>query len=378
MIGQRYQEKKAAVLDVLRRYQSIPDVTDDGVDRSILDQQVKALKDGRYVLAVVGEAKAGKSTLINALLGERILPTDVLQSSSAVVEIFKSDKKFVEVRYADGHSERVHDDDSTPDVDEAVEHLRSIGSLQDRYRSIPTVLIDAYIVQGKIAKGTPLPIGELRNRSGLPLDGKEQLVAEYVADRSLAKIPVEIAFGFPLQYAFDELRLVDSPGVNAVGSVQDRTFAYLQKANAVLFVHSLEGPVELGSFRNFIERIAPDTTKKALFLVLSKSGLLSEIELEEKVSQVLSLFSKWFDPKRVIHVDSILQVVWNDIQNFDTPVALKEHYAERKKHYEALWREERRQEWRDEAVSFDTKLLLLNDTLETTGAIKLRRLGERY
>ena len=83
--------------------------TEDGIDLAFLKDRVKALKDGRYVLVVVGEVKAGKSTFINALLGERILPTDVLQSSSAVVEICKAEKKYVEIRYADGHAETVHD-----------------------------------------------------------------------------------------------------------------------------------------------------------------------------------------------------------------------------------------------------------------------------
>ena len=377
MIGQRYQEKKAAVLDVLRRYQSIRGVTDDGVDAAFLEQRATALRTGQYVLAVVGEAKAGKSTLINALLGERILPTDVLQSSGAVVEILKSDKKFVKVRYADGHSECVCNDGSSPDVDEAVEHLRRIGALQDQYRSIPTALIDAYIVRGRIAKGAPLPIDELKHKSGLSLDDQKQLIAKYVDNRSLAQIPVEIAFGFPLKYAFDELRLVDSPGVNASGGVQDSTFSYLHKANAVLFVHSLEAPVELGSFRDFITHVVPNRTKQTLFLVLSKSGLLSEIEREEKVSEACSLFREWFDPQRVIHVDSMLQSVWKDIHNFDSPVELKKYYAERQKHYEARYRKERRQEWREEVASFDKKLLLLNDTLETTGSTAEQRVVAR-
>ena len=93
------------------------------------------MEDGRYVLAVVGEAKAGKSTLINALLGERILPTGVLQTSSVIVEICKSEKKYVEVHYADRPSQTVYDDPSTPDLDEASEYLRQIGAIKDEYRS---------------------------------------------------------------------------------------------------------------------------------------------------------------------------------------------------------------------------------------------------
>ncbi len=365
MIGQRYREKKTAVLDVWKRYQSFRGNMEDGVDPTLLELRVKALEEGRYILAVVGETKAGKSTLINALLGERILPTDVLQSSSAIVEIFKSDRKYVEVRYADGHSETVHDDPSTPDVDEAFEHLRRIGALQDRFRNIPTTLIDTCIVQGRIKAGSQIPFEELQTTSKLPLAGKEPLIEEYVRERTLANIPVEITFGFPLKYAFDELRLVDSPGVNALGGVQDRTFAYLHKANAVLFVHSLDGPVEKSSFHEFISQVVPNRTRQALFLVLSKSGLRSEIEIEEKVSEARSLFSREFDSHRVLHVDSMLKIISDEILSFDSAIALKKHYSERAQYFKDRYQGERRQDWRDEAVNYSTKLRLLNDTLES-------------
>ena len=363
MIGQRYREKKTAVLDVVRRYLEYRGTTEDGVNRAFVELRVDALEKGQYVLAIVGEAKAGKSTLINALLGESILPTDVLQSSSAIVEIFKSEKKFVEVRYADGHSEEVHD--------EAYELLRRIGALQDRFRGIPTALIDAYIAARRIEAGGPIPWAALEAESKLPLGGEKELIEEYVRERTLADIPVEIRFGFPLKYAFDELRIVDTPGVNAVGGVQGRTFEYLHNANAVLFVHSLEGPVENSSFREFITQVAPNRMKQALFLVLSKSGFKSDIEIDEKVREAKSLFCEEFDPDHILHVDSMLKIVADELMNFDSAAALKEHYLERKKYFEKLlnetqpYQDERRQVWRDEAVKFDTKLKLLNNTIES-------------
>ena len=180
MIGKRYSQQRTAVIDLVRRYQCNRGRTEDGVDSAFLSERAAALENGRYVLAVVGEAKAGKSTLINALLGERILPTDVLQSSSAVVEIFKSDEKFLEVQYADGHSEKIRDDLSTQDTDEAFDYLRKIGALQDHFRKIPTALIDSFIIKGRVSPGDELPIEELQTLSRLPLKGREDLVAEYV------------------------------------------------------------------------------------------------------------------------------------------------------------------------------------------------------
>ena len=291
MIGQRYNDKKAAVLDVCRRYLRLRGDTEDGVDAGFLKDRMKDLENGRYVLAVVGEVKAGKSTFINALLGESVLPTDVLQSSSAVVEIFKSDKKYVEVQYADGKIVKTV----------AVQILREIGAIQDRYRDIPTTLIDALIVEGSIAPDRPLPIADLEAASKLPLRDKEALIREYVEGRTLSNIPQKITFGFPLKYAFDGLRLVDSPGVGALGGVQDTTYAYIQKANAVLFVHSIEPGIESSSFSDFVNNVVPKRNLETLFLVLTKSGMMSKISINEKVHEARRLYHGKFDKDRILH-----------------------------------------------------------------------------
>ena len=363
MIGGHYENKKKAVLDVCHRYLRFRGATDDGVDVAFLKDRVKALEDGRYVLVVVGEVKAGKSTFINALLGEHILPTDILQSSSAVVEICKAEKKYVEIRYADGHAETVHDNPSTPDLDEAFERLRQTGAIQDKYRDIPHTLIDADIIAGKIKPGRPLPIAELEEKSRLRLQGREALIREYVKSRSLADIPEQITFGFPLKYAFDGLRLVDSPGVSARGGVQDVTYSYIQEANAVLFVHSLESAVESIPFYDFITQVVPNRTRETLFLVLTKSGGKPKIEIGEKVRQVRRQYDKEFDQHRVLHVDSMLKIVSDEIEQFDSATSLKQHYRKQKEHFEAKYEREQSQEWREEAVSFDIKLRLLNDIL---------------
>ena len=360
MIGDRYTNAKTAVLDVCNRYLSFRGDAEEGVDAAFLKDRVNALTEGRFVLVVVGEVKAGKSTFINALLGERILPADILQSSSAVVEIFKSDKKHVKIYYADGHSETVDDDLNTPDLDEAFERLRQIGAITDEYRSIPTTLIDAGIVKESIKPGHPLPIDELEKASRLRLQDKEELIQKYVNSRTHADIPEKITFGFPLKYAFDGFRLVDSPGVSARGGVQDATYAYIQEANAVLFVHSLESPIESTSFYDFITKVVPNRAREMLFLVLTKSGGKSEIEIGEKIRVARQQYDKEFDQHRILHVDSMIKIVSDEIKDFDSAGALKKHYREQKKQFEAKYNREQSQEWRGEAVNFDIKLKLLN------------------
>lgn len=354
MSGQRYNCAKDSVLDVCRRYLSFRGDIEDGVDRDILKLRIKALEDSRYTLVVVGEVKAGKSTFINALLGKRILPTDILQSSSAIVEICKSDKKYMQVRYADGHDERVEDD-------EASERLRQIGAIQDQYRDIPTTLIDAYIAEGRIKPDHPLPIVDLEAESDMRLEDKKSLIQEYVKSRPLAEIPKQITYGFPLKYAFDGLRLVDSPGVNAIGGVQNATYGYIQEANAVLFVHSVEHAVESGSFHKFVDGVVSDRIRRgSLFLILTKCGDKSEIEIEEKVGQARSTYEEKLDPHRVLHTDSMLKIISDEVQSHDSVASLEKYYREQKQILEEKYRHEKRQETRDEAVNFHTKWKLLN------------------
>ncbi len=364
MIGDSYKYKKEAVLDVCNRYLSSRGDVEDGVDVAFLKDRVKALEESRYVLLVAGEVKAGKSTFINALLGEKILPTDVLQSSSAVVEICKSKEKYVKVLYTDGRSKTVHDNPNTPNQDEAFEYLRKIGAIKDEYRSIPTTLIDTRIVEGSIKPGHPLPIVELEKESKLRLQDKKALIQKYVKIRTLADIPEQITFGFPLKYEFDGLHIVDSPGVSARGGVQDATYAYIQEANAVLFVHSLEYPVESRSFYDFINYVVPKRTRETLFLVLTKSGGKSKIEINEKVREARQQYDKEFEQHRILHVDSMLKIIADDIKNFDSADSLKQYYRDQKKQFESKYEQDRSQEWRDEAINFDIKFKLLNYVLD--------------
>ena len=358
MIGQSYDEKKKAVLDICRRYLRLRGDTNDGVR---VEGRMKDLESSRYVLAVVGEAKAGKSTFINALLGESILPTDILQSSSAVVEIFKSKEKYVEVEYADGTIEKFKDNPDTPDLDEAAEHLRNIGAV--RYRDIPATLIDEYILEGRITPSRPLPIAALEAASKQSLRNNEALIREYVQGRTPSVIPRKITFGFPLKYAFEGLRLVDTPGVSAQGGLQDVTYKYIEEANAVLFIHSLESPIESGSFYDFVNNIVPNRSLKTLFFVLTNSGMKSQVAIDEKIREAYRQYGKKFDHDRILHVDSMLKIVSEEIEQFDRPASLKEHYRARRSHFE----KKHDREQRVEAIKFDIKLNLLNKVLEDVG-----------
>lgn len=65
------------------------------------------VREGRFFVASVGQFKRGKSTLLNALVGERVLPVGVLPVTSAVTVLRHGRERKAVVRFEDGRSEEV-------------------------------------------------------------------------------------------------------------------------------------------------------------------------------------------------------------------------------------------------------------------------------
>lgn len=53
-------------------------------------------------VVLMGEVKAGKSTLMNAIAGGEISPTDVLEATAAIIEVFHGASPRATIKYADG------------------------------------------------------------------------------------------------------------------------------------------------------------------------------------------------------------------------------------------------------------------------------------
>lgn len=73
---------------------------------SIGDTIEKIAKE-HFEVAIVGEFKRGKSTLINALLGQEVLPADVLPATATLNRVTYSESPYVIVEYKDGNTEKV-------------------------------------------------------------------------------------------------------------------------------------------------------------------------------------------------------------------------------------------------------------------------------
>ncbi|MDI3297774.1 MAG: dynamin family protein [Bacillota bacterium] len=119
---EREREGVAAELDALaglaRRWEAASSAL-------ALDELARRVRQDRFRLLVVGQFKRGKSTLVNALLGEEVLPAGVLPLTSVPTEIVAGEEPEARIRYQDGREERVG-------VERLTEFVSEVGNPSNR------------------------------------------------------------------------------------------------------------------------------------------------------------------------------------------------------------------------------------------------------
>lgn len=323
VLGEKLSEKREIVLSLYKRYKKLKSEfkeivhENDGIDDDFFEKRrVENIKKGKFIIAVTGKVKAGKSTFINALIGKEVLPCDVVQATSAVVEIYKSDKSFLEIKFADGHTEKVEDDLSSTYIDEVKERLTRYCKILDEYRDIPITLIEDIIIN---SNSEPVVddnfIEVLEEKSKLKnLKEKKDKILQYIKEHPKDKIPVEIVFGYPVPWNVDEIRICDTPGVKAIGGVQNRTYDFLINADAILFIHPIK-PIESEDLKDLIEKQIPNYAKENIFLILTHAGKETDEDRERLLKTAKEYYRNLIQEEKIFAVDSIIKLIYDDLKN---------------------------------------------------------------
>ena len=265
---------------------------------------------------IAGESKSGKSTFINAYLGVELLPMDVKQCTSAIVEIKWGEKFSVKATYADGRIEEISGDD------EVRAFLKKNAALDDEHRDIPVPTINSEIlVKSGLrarAKGTAIVIRKDEveamlkapevigaNIHSLP-DYNERIIA-YINSKkdTWQDIVTKIEIFFPFGEELRGIEIIDSPGVCARGGVAEITAKYIEEADAIIFLKPVIGQsLESTQFSQFMENVSVERNKNALFLVLTHIATKNEADLRRLEEEANKQFSAKLDKRNILFVDS--------------------------------------------------------------------------
>ncbi|MEH0867512.1 dynamin family protein [Phytobacter diazotrophicus] len=292
--------------------------------------KVEKIRNDRFSLMIAGESKSGKSTFINAYLGVELLPMDVKQCTSAIIEIKNGEEFYVRATYANGDKKEIRGDA------EAREFLKKNAALDDEYRDIPVPTINSEIIvkSGMRAanKGTLIKIlkAEIEdflnalevqeaNIHNIPVQDYNRKIKKYIEERknSWQTIVTKIEVVFPFGEEMRGIEIIDSPGVCARGGVAEITSQYIENADAIIFLKPVSGQaLESTQFNQFIKNASVARNKNALFLVLTRTTNVTPEDLRRLEGEAYQQFNN-IDKNNILFVDSKAELYAKKLANID-------------------------------------------------------------
>src|ERR687886_2471516 len=175
----------------------------------------KNLRSGVFRLLVLGDMKRGKSTLLNALIGENLLPSDVNPCTALLTVLRYGTLKKITVYFKDGQS---------PEQIDFKEFKRK------------------YTINPTEAKHL-----EQEKKQAFP--NVDYAVVEY-----------------PLPLLEKGIEIVDSPGLNDTEARNELSLGYINNCHAILFVLRATQPCTMGE-RRYLENYIKNRGLSVFFLI---------------------------------------------------------------------------------------------------------------
>lgn len=172
-----------------------------------LKQLCEKMSSESFKIMVMGNFKNGKSTFINALLGQEVLPAYAVPTTAIINEVKYGDVPRAILHFLNPQPAQMYD--GIPE--KALEHMKKFENEYIPSIEMPVDEIEDYVV---------IPMG---------MDHKE-------ASKQSPFEKVELFW--PLELLKNGVEIIDSPGLNENPVRTQVTLEYLSKADAIVFVFS--------------------------------------------------------------------------------------------------------------------------------------------
>lgn len=240
--GLTFADETAALSQWGDRLAAIASESGDAVAAQAVQNTIAAYKQSRFVLAILGKAKRGKSTLMNAMLGrsdDTLAPIDKLPASSAITRFRWAEKEEAIVTYQDGRRETIP------------------------YSRIREFVTEEFNPENQ--KGVAV-----LNVSG-PFPGLDPLV-----------------------------ELVDTPGAGSMHEHHDAILhGFIPEADAVIFLVTAKMPLDNDELALLAKVKAADVDK--IFFAINKVDAVDERDLQDAIDHNRKLLSEHAIPVSEIH-----------------------------------------------------------------------------
>ena len=186
----------------------ISSIAPDSRELDTIDAHIERLKSRKYTVAVIGEFNRGKSSLINALLGMSVLPTDIVPTTATVNRVVYSDVPCAHLKLKSGET-----------------------------REIPFTALGEYVTK---------------------LTDSAQNAAMLVD---------EAIIGYPTPFCKGNISILDTPGLNDNETMDALTLSRMAEADAIIFVISALSPFSQSEARVVMDILKHPGIQHILFTV---------------------------------------------------------------------------------------------------------------
>lgn len=313
----QFQEYCEQVKKVLQEYKDVrqqANINDEGLSATV-ERKAKPFVEGHFTLAIVGKMSAGKSTFINAFLGQNILPTGHFQTTAILTKIEHAEEKSIEIVYGD--------DKKKPITGDIANRLKEYVAIKERYHNLPLNYINEKIIKGwnKEEICRPDVIKEMESISREKVD--RNLLEEYIKEHPKSEIAKEVTVRCPFPEDCIGWRIVDTPGVGAVGGFDTETTNFLTaklengdyNVDAIIFLHKGTENIEDKDTNDFVNgtfnKLSDEAKKRVFFVITHTASNDYRDEKEEYMRRAKSLFKDRYGIKedRLLEIDSLMEIL---------------------------------------------------------------------
>ena len=263
------------------------DLADAQVDARV-QQLLERLHQDKLIVAFVAEFSRGKSELINAIFfadfGQRLLPSSAGRTTMCPTELLYDAARPPSIRLLPIETRL---------KDATVSEFKNYA---DEWVTFPLDLGNAEKmgeVLGRVSQVKRVPV-DLARKYGLFGVGEEDMLAALEDDdHSSVDIPCwrHAVINFPHPLLQQGLVILDTPGLNAIGTEPELTLNLLPNAHAVLFILAADAGVTKTDLEVWNQHLAGDdpATRAGRLVILNKiDGLWDDLKSESEINAEIS------------------------------------------------------------------------------------------
>lgn len=285
-----YQKNQKELAEIIKGASEVTCQLNMSKEKELAELSTKVQND-TFKIMVTGTFKNGKSTFINALLGEEILPAYALPCTAVINEVkYGTEKKAI-----------LYFRDPLPNplpeslAEKAVHHMKKY--------------------QGKPIPPLKIPYDEIEDFVVIPIGADEKQI-------KLQSPYEKVELFYPLDILENGVEIIDSPGLNEDETRTRVTMDYLSKVDAILYVLNANA-ICAGDEMKFVENDLKGNNFDSVFFVVNRFDQIRPRE-QSQIRQYAELKLKDIYPHPELFCISALNALDGRLENDDDLVKKSE------------------------------------------------------